>query len=160
MKKAINRLSLGLSRFSGLALVVLMVTMVADAVGRKLVGTLPGAYETAMALMVLVMFLPQGHAEMNRSHVAVDILTSRFPKKTQAVISFFSALLGIAVFGLLTYLGWGQAWRSTLEQEMWPGFIEYPFWPFRWGVPLGAGVLTLELFNTAIHEFRRAFGRE
>jgi TRAP-type C4-dicarboxylate transport system permease small subunit len=160
MKRAINKLSLGLSRFSGIALVVLMVTMVADAVGRKLVGTLPGAYETAMALMVLVMFLPQGHVEMNRSHVAVDILTTHLPKKAQAVIGFLSALLGIAVFGLLTYLGWVQAWTSTLEQEMWPGFIEYPFWPFRWGVPLGAGVLTLELLNTSVQEFRRAFGKE
>ena len=69
MKRAINKLSLGLSGLSGIALVILMLTMVADAVGRKLVGTLPGAYETAMALMVLVMFLPLGHAEMKRAHV-------------------------------------------------------------------------------------------
>jgi TRAP-type C4-dicarboxylate transport system permease small subunit len=160
MKRAINKLSLGLSGLSGIALVILMLTMVADAVGRKLVGTLPGAYETAMALMVLVMFLPQGHAEMKRAHVVVDILTTRLPKRTQAVIGFLSALLGIAVFGLLTYLGWVQAWRSTLEREVWPGFIDYPFWPFRWGVPLGAGVLTLELLNTFIRELRRALGRQ
>jgi len=136
----------------------MMILMVADAVSRKFVGSIPGGYNTTVGLLTLVLFLPQGYAQMKRQHIAVDLIFGRLSDKTQAILRAIGAIAGIAVFGVLTYAGALKAWEATLAGEEWMGATFYPAWPFRWTIPVGLGVLTLQLAVTAIEEFRTARG--
>jgi len=139
---------------------VMMIIMVADALGRKIVGSIPGAYETAIGLMVVIMFLSQGYAQMKRAHVSVEILAMRLSVKAQAVMEGTGAFLGVAVFGLITWLGFAKAWEATVNQEFWYGIVDYPMWIFRWFVPLGAGILTAQLLYTVCDAFGKAMKRQ
>lgn len=140
------------------AIAVMMLLMVADAVSRKFVGSIPGGYNTTVGLLTLVLFLPQGYAQMRRQHIVVDLVVGRFTEKTQATLRAIGAVLGIATFAVLTYAGALKAWESTLAGEEWMGATFYPAWPFRWTIPVGLGVLTLQLMVTAVEEFRTAKG--
>lgn len=156
MRVIVEKLSLWGAAIGAAATFSMMILMVADAVGRKIVGTVPGAYETSMGLLVVIIFLPQGYAQIKRAHVSVEIVTMRLSKKVQAILEGIGALLGVGVFGLITWLGFSKAWESTINQEFWYGIVDYPIWIFRWFVPLGAGILTIQLIFTAIDASRNA----
>lgn len=137
----------------------MMLLMVADAFSRKFVGSIPGGYNTTVGLLTLVLILPQGYAQMKRKHIVVDLMLDRFPPRAQALFGVIGAVLGIFVFGVLTWSGAVKAWEATLAGEEWMGATYYPAWPFRWTIPIGLGVLTLQLVVTAVEEFRNASGR-
>ena len=95
--RAIDKLSLGFAAGAAISLVLMMIVMVMDALGRKSVGTVPGAYETTVGLMALVNLLPQAYGEKHRAHVAVDIFSSRFRVRTRSIVTGIGALLGAAI---------------------------------------------------------------
>ena len=156
MKKIIDTLSLWWAAVASAATFILMITMVTDAMSRKFLGTVPGVYETGMALMVVIMFFSQGYAQKRRAHVSVEILAVRLSLRVQAILEAVGALLGVGFFGLMTVLGFVKAWETTVNQEFWYGIIDYPIWPFRWFVPLGALLLTAQLLCTVIEATGRA----
>ena len=127
-----------------------MFVMAVDAIGRKVSGPLPGGYETSMALMVLVMFLPQAFAERRKIHISVDLVARFFPRRMRGGLEVIGAMLGVAIFVLITWLGVEKAWSSTVVGETWPGIVNYPVWLFRWIVPLGSFVAALQFLLTAI----------
>lgn len=142
------------------AIFMMMLVMTGDAIARKIMGTVPGAYETAIGLLAILMFSSQGYAQMQRVHLVVDFVTSRLGKTTRTVLNLIWAVLGVGIFGLLTWLGWKAAWKYTLVREIWFGIIDYPAWPFRWFVPIGAGLATAQFLRTAIEEFGKATRKE
>lgn len=160
MRAALDKLSLWLCVIAGAAICAMMLAMTGDAIARKIVGSIPGAFHTSIALMAIVMFLPQAYAQMRRAHVAIDIVTTRLSPKTQAILGCIAAILGVFVFGVLTWAGGIKAWECTLMKESWVGITYYPSWPFRWFVPLGIGILTLQLACTAIDEFRKVIRKQ
>jgi TRAP-type mannitol/chloroaromatic compound transport system permease small subunit len=155
MNKILDKLSLWLAGVGAVAVMIAMITMVGDAIARKVIGTIPGAYETSLSLMVLINFLPQAFVQMRRAHIAVDFLSIRLSSRTQGIVAVTSALLAAAAFALLFYLSALKAWDSTVSREEWRGLIVYPVWPLRWFVLLGFGVFIMQLVSTSIQEFRK-----
>lgn len=160
LKSILDTLCRWTAAFGSAAIFAMMLVMTADAVGRKIIGTVPGAYETAIGLLAILMFSSQGYAQMRRVHLVVDFFTPRLNQKTQTVLSIIWAALGVGIFGLLTWLGFKAAWKYTLVGEIWFGIIDYPAWPFRWFVPLGAGLAAAQFLRTAIDEFGKALRKE
>lgn len=159
MRRMLEKLSLVLTAIASVAVLIMMLAMTFDALWRKAVGALPGAYEVTIACSVAVMFLPQGYAQMRRANVSVDILTSRFSPRTRAVLGVIAAFFGVVVSGVLTWAGAIKAWDSTLIGEIMSGQIYYPIWPLRWVVPFAGGVLTLEFIATLFDEFGKILRR-
>jgi TRAP-type C4-dicarboxylate transport system permease small subunit len=160
IKLILDKLCLWTAALGSAAIFTMMLVMTSDALGRKIIGTFPGAYETAIGLLAILMFSSQGYAQMRRVHLVVDFLTSRLNQKTQTVLNIIWAVLGVGIFGLLTWLGWKAAWKYTLVREIWFGIVDYPAWPFRWFVPLGAGLAAAQFLRTAIDEFGKALRKE
>ena len=131
--------------------------MFADAMGRKFIGAVPGAFETCSALLVLVMFLSLAYCERNGRHIAIDVITRFMPKKVQNILTGIGAVLGAVLFALLTWHSWFEAWHCTQVNEVWSGIIDYPVWPFRWVVPVGSAALVLQFLLTAVDKFRASF---
>jgi TRAP-type C4-dicarboxylate transport system permease small subunit len=158
MRGAIERVGDVLAVIAGIALALTMLTMAADAIGRKVSGPLPGGYETSMALMVLVMLLPQAFAERKKAHISVDLVTQLLPTKARNLLQAIGALLGLGAFVLIACLGTEKAWLSTRVGESWPGIVNYPVWPFRWMVPLGSALLALQFLLTAVDRLNTGRG--
>jgi TRAP-type C4-dicarboxylate transport system permease small subunit len=159
MNRVLDKLSLWLAGVSAVAVMIAMITMVGDAIARKVISTIPGAYETSLSLMVLINFLPQAYVQMRRAHIAVDFLTMRLSSRTQSIVEGASALLAAVAFALFFYLSAVKAWDSMLAREEWRGIIIYPVWPSRWFVLLGIGIFIIQLVNTAIQELRKLLKR-
>jgi TRAP-type mannitol/chloroaromatic compound transport system permease small subunit len=105
--------------------------------------------------MVVVTFLPQAFAQLRRTHVSVDLLSSRLSPRLSAGIQGTAAVFAVCLFGLLTYVSGYKAWHATVVGEISKGLMNYPVWPFRWFMPIGFGVLVLQFIDTAIGEFSK-----
>jgi TRAP-type mannitol/chloroaromatic compound transport system permease small subunit len=158
--RALEALAEWLALIGGFVVVILMVMESVDALGRKTFGALPGALEFSEALMVPAVFLPLMFVQMKREHVFVGVVTLGLPVRTQAFLDGVAAVVGVFVFALLTWLGIEKAIDATQVWEYRVAMISVPIWPFRWMIPLGTGLLVLQLIFTAAHEFGRAFGEE
>lgn len=154
MRKAFDKLAVGMALAGGLATAVLMVLMTADAIGRKLFGPLPGALEASEALMVAVVFLPLVYVQMKRQNIFVTIVTERLSKRHQAILDAASAFVGLMLFALITWVACEKAWEASILREYRVGLMAFPIWPFRWLVPLGTGMLALQLGLTVLDELR------
>ena len=159
IKFALDKLSYGLCAISCVAICIMMVLMVGDALSRKFVGSIPGGFNTTIALLTIVVFLPMGYVQIKRAHIVVDLVTSRLNPKTQAILSIVTTILAIIVFAVITWACGQKAFESTLAKEEWMGLIYYPAWPFRWILLIGLGIFLLQLIVTAIDEVRAILRR-
>lgn len=157
--RAVERLSLWLAGVGVVAIMAMMIAMFVDALARKVWKPIPGAFETNIGLMVVVMFLPQAFAQMRKAHVAMDLLNDRMGPRARAVIEGIAAVFAICVLAGLTYVSWGKAWHATAIGEMSGGGVAYPVWLFRWFLPLGLGVAILSFVDTAVNCFSNAIRR-
>ncbi len=159
-KNIISAISRFLSWISGAAIFFMMILMVADAIGRKIVGSVPGGYYATIAILIIVLFFSQGYAQMRKAHITIDLVTSKLSKKTQRILSIITNLMAVFFFGVVTWAGFLKAVECTRTKEEWMGAIFFPAWPWRWTIPIGLGVFTLQLVVTVIDEIRKPAGRE
>ncbi len=155
-KRVIERLATVMALAGGFVVVGLMVLITADALGRKLVKPVPGALEFSEAVMVAAVFLPLMYVQMQREHVFVSVVTQGLPVRVQALLDAVAAFMGVALFGLMTWLAFDKAWEAWTIGEYRVAVIPVPIWPFRWLIPLGTGLLCLQLVLTALQELGRA----
>lgn len=149
-----------LAILGGFIVFLLMLMVTIDAIGRKTWAALPGALEFSEAMMVPIVFLPLMFVQMKREHVMVSAVTMALPNRVQCLLDALAALIGALIFGFLTWLAVIKALDATRVWEYRVAMISVPIWPFRWFIPLGAGLMVLQLLVTVADELGRAFGKD
>ncbi|MCH8465245.1 MAG: TRAP transporter small permease [Roseinatronobacter sp.] len=94
--------------------------------------------------MVAVAFLPLGWLTLRKQMISVELLDFILPKWFQNGSDFLLALIGAAVYGLLTYATWLRALREMRSGS----FVELvrfqmPVWHSYFIVPAGFALATL-----------------
>ena len=80
-------------------LVLMALVGAADVVSFNLFGVpVPAANEIASAMLPIVVMLAMSHAQRQRAHIRVDILSSHFPPPLARAADGLAALAGLAVF--------------------------------------------------------------
>jgi TRAP-type C4-dicarboxylate transport system permease small subunit len=138
-----NRICLGVAC---LAVVVLVGIGSADVIGTQFFGrAVPSAIELQEVFEALLIFMPLAWVTEQRGHIVIDVLTARMPagmKKAAEVVALAAALL---LFGLLTANTYDLAARSLAADELSPGFVAFPLYPFKTAVFVGCLAATLEV---------------
>ncbi|MGY3488858.1 TRAP-type C4-dicarboxylate transport system permease small subunit [Bradyrhizobium sp. USDA 4011] len=111
-------------------------------------------------LMAGIFFLVLSEAYASHAHVSVDILQQKFSPAMIRVSEIVTCVVGIAVFSLITYLGFLRAVDSFRSADVMAGATPWPMWPSIGLVPLGAGLITIRLMLHLIgHLISLATGR-
>jgi len=111
LERLSQRLSKWFTWIGGIALLALTGIACANMVMRPLGTPLTGAYELVGFLGALAVALPLGYTQIARSHISVDILATRYSKRTTRFINGISSLLSMIFFILV---GWQTAKYATL----------------------------------------------
>lgn len=102
-------------------------------------------------LMVFLVFLPFAYVQRKRQHVFVSLLTDWFDQRTQYNFEVFGNVIGLIIFGFLTYASWNdfsEAYEVLAYNE---GILELPEYPSRFAVFFGILIMTLRLaFDVAV----------
>ena len=136
----------GLGMGGNLALLLIMFGVSADAIlryalNRPITGTLEGVE----LLLVFAVFLSLARTQAERGHIAVGIITERLSGRPRAALEALTALLGLLLFGAVTWATGGMALRSWQMGEYAAGLIAFPIYPSRILVALGSLLLCLQL---------------
>lgn len=128
--------------FAAQILLAAMMTLTfVSVIGRGFFNkTVPDGLLISEMLMVGMVFLPLAHVQAVGAHIEVTVLTDLFSRKVQEALVSVGLFLGIVAFGLMTWLGWTNAYESYLTGGYGFSSILYiPEWPVKMLIPLGLG---------------------
>jgi TRAP-type C4-dicarboxylate transport system permease small subunit len=143
----------GLAWLGGLALILMLIIVVGNALIRIFYRPFPGTTEIVGWLAAITTSFALGYTQMNKGNVALDMVTNKLPLRAQKIIEGIFAL-GMAVFfGMAGWkiVGYGFILKdSSYLSET----LRLAYYPFLFIISLGFLGLTL----TLLLEFVRLIG--
>ena len=144
-------------------MLAIMLVVTADVVMRYLFNSpFAWAYDLiALYLMAGVFYFVLGDAHRENAHVSIDILQTRMRPRTRHLADLVTALVSLALFSLIAYVGAERAWDNFANDEVLAGNIPWPMWLSSILVPIGSALLVLRLALQSIgHLTGLATGRQ
>jgi TRAP-type C4-dicarboxylate transport system permease small subunit len=121
---------------AGVGLVAMLVLIVADVIGIKILSRpVPGGIEYVSFAAVVAIAFAVGYTQVMRGHVAVDFIVERFPRRVRLVIDAIMVFFSLCLFALLAYYSfkYAESLRRSGEVSM---TQKIPFYPFVYGMAL------------------------
>ena len=133
----------------------MMVITVADVIVRYLTPTnVPGSYEYVSLLFVLVIYLGLAYAQRQNSHIAIDALYSRLPRRYRKLLQFLQLSAFLLFAATLAWYTAAITWDNYVLGDTILGAISVVTWPSRLTISIGFLVLALrfliQLLNLVI----------
>ena len=119
---------------------------VGDVIGTQFLGApLPGAKELTESTMVLIVFGALAYAQIQRSHIRVELLYTRMGPRTQAAMDVVADLAALLFFSLLLWQAINEVQLSIQFGEATVGLIRFPLYPARIILAAGTALLIVRL---------------
>lgn len=117
-------------------------------------------YETTQFIFITCSLLAAGHLMRSNEHISVDVLYSRFSKKTQVILDIITFPFFILFIGSMFYFGSSFAYESFRVRET-TGSVWNPYiFPIKFLIPISALLLLLQgIINLARNIERQFFDK-
>ena len=140
-----------LSWVSGAMVIAIMLILVANVVMRALfTSSVQGSVEFSEVLLAFVVFAGLAYAQQSGSHVRTELVTSRLPDRIARPARVVGLLVAAAVLAWCTVATAGRGIEAWQAGEARFGVRSVPTWPGRLAVPIGLGLLSLEVLASAL----------
>jgi TRAP-type C4-dicarboxylate transport system permease small subunit len=142
---ASNRVAAAMAYLSGLNFMIVSVYITLDVVGRKFfhissaVTDEMGGYSLVFGSTAALAF-----AMSTGSHVRIDILLPKFPRRMQAFLNYTAYFLMAFFAAMLTYYSWKLALESWQTDARAMSFLRTPLFVPQGLMTLGFAVLTVQ----------------
>jgi TRAP-type C4-dicarboxylate transport system permease small subunit len=145
-------LSTAIVPFCIIAILLILGITTAEVVWRGLVGrSVPDSISLATVMMPVTAYTAIAVAQLTRRHITVSVVTDRLPERLQSRLILLGLAVGFALCVLGTIAGANELARSFRIGEYYSGsFIMLPAWPAKLFVPVGLGVLSMQLLADMI----------
>ena len=143
--RLVTRINDWLGKWLSQLMLVIFVLLVAEVFFRYVAGA-PKVWTGELTQMLFGAYgvLSGGYLLAHRGHVNVDIVYSRFPRRTQAIVDIFTSILFFLFAGALLWFGSSLAYESISFWERSQSAWDPPIWPVKLAIPVGAAVLLLQ----------------
>ncbi len=139
-----------LSYLGAAALFAMMLLTAADVTGRYVFNKpILGAFELTEFLVLILIFSFLAPTQAHKSHVSVDLLLGRLPRKWQGAIAVFNHAVCLFLMGLFVWMSTVRAFELKEFVEASPN-LGIPKYPFAFFVVLGCAVMGLEYLRDLI----------
>lgn len=153
---AIRRVNKTLHYLAGATIIVLMLAIVANVLGRQFFRSpVRGTVELTEMAMVVMVYLGFAYAEHQGDHISVDIAYNYLPRLIQNILSVVNGLFATVVIGLV-------AWRlsdfaGVLERGGYvTQILRLPQAPVAWIGVVGAIAYILAILSNVVIAIRSA----
>ena len=133
----------------GLFLVAMVCLTCANIFFRIVWFPIRGTFEFMGYFGAIVTAFALAYTEMNRGHIAVDVMVNRFSRLTQKILHFVNSLVCFVFFAIATWYIFKKATILLRTGEV-TETLQIIYYPFTYAVALGFGVLSLVLLSNAI----------
>ena len=156
----VKSINLALHYVAGATMVLLMFLTVTDIFRRwALRSPLTGTVELTQLAVVVLVFLGLGHAEHQRDHVSVDLITARLSRKARAPLGVLAGVVNLTVLALLAWQLFEYALRLRGGRYVTPT-LGFPIYPVALVAVVGVMVFAAAVVSNLIGDARDARGRE
>lgn len=131
LEQRIPRLFNWLGTISGIALVIMMLLTVVDAIGRRLFNSpIYGSYEGVRFLLSLVFFFALCYCTAKKGHFVIDAVTMRLPQRVRYCLVTITYFISTLVSWLLAWQLVVLAMKLQATHITGTEWIFLAFWPF------------------------------
>jgi len=141
-----GRMSTWMEIGAGITLILVMLLMASDIVGRIFGYPVPGAYELASLAGGLIIGLAMPATSRAKGHVSTDLLLAKLSEKHQRVLVVLTRLVGIAVLLLAGYGMIMMGVRLKTAGEV-TAMLGLPFYYVAYAIGGAFFIQTLVLFS-------------
>ena len=141
-----------ISYVSAVSLVGIMLVTFVNVVGEKLRSLglpttgIPASTEIVSYLHVPVVFLAMSYVTLDRGHIRIDMLTSKFPKWLENACLTLGYLLGAGITSFISWRAFVQMGKFIARHKMSSVTgVGFPLWPFALITAVGFALLALSL---------------
>jgi TRAP-type mannitol/chloroaromatic compound transport system permease small subunit len=152
LSRAIDFVNEHIGRLVYWCVLIMVLVSAANATSRYALNMASNAWlELQWYLFAVVFLLCSGYTLLHNEHIRIDVVSSRFSRRTQVWIDVFGILLFLLPMSLfIMWLSWPifmNAWTSGEISGSAGGLIR---WPARLLVPLGFFLLSIQGFSELI----------
>lgn len=134
-------------------MMILMLLTVADVFLRYFFNSpITGTTEISRLLMVIIVFPALGWAAIDRAHVRVDLIVSRFAPRGQAIISSITLLFTLIVYVIITY----RCFLESAVVDRQTSLLRLSFTPFYWIMSGGLLIFCLAVAALVVEDIGKA----
>jgi TRAP-type C4-dicarboxylate transport system permease small subunit len=147
-----------INTISGILLALMMLLIVTNIIVRAVTWSIPGSVEITEFIMPFVVFLSLGYVQFKKSHIRVEIITGRLPRKARAVVDIVDLLLVGLFFAIVAWQTWGSFTSSFDYREASDGILAVPIYPGKFVVVFGSIIMVIQLvkdIGIRIKDYRR-----
>jgi tripartite ATP-independent transporter DctM subunit len=140
----------------GAALIFLISGLVVvDVIMRAFDHPIRGVTEIVEVMMITAVFFGVAHTYNEKSHIGIDLFTSRLTRKSRLVFDFATTLIGLALFAIITWRVLIQTILYAKENIM-HGYTPIPVTPFSAIIALGCTALSLLMVRDLLRTINEA----
>lgn len=143
--RLVEKLSRGLDRVAGWALVAIMLLVVGNVVMRLFGKPIQGTYEWVSFLSALAIGLALAQCAVEDGHLSVTFLVDRLPRSWKGPVLFFGSAITVV---FLAFTTWAVArYATSMVRSGEVGMSTHiPFYPFIYLIAFGFLVYCLVIF--------------
>lgn len=151
LSRILNAVTVSANTLSAIIVLFIMFLITADTISlylfSKPFGITIVIAEVALVVIVLGSFAA---AQAKGENVRLLALYSKFGPRGQLICDVIANLIGFIIFAIIMVQSWGNAVASFNLREWAPGSLQFPIYPFKFVVPVGSGLLLLQLISGLI----------
>ncbi len=160
LDNAIDRIDKGFTMVGAAAMLIMLVVTVADVIMSRIFNLpFPGATEVVTSAMPISVFAFLLAAQRRGRHISIDMVTGRLPRGAASALGLMALLIGVFLFGLLTWLNIPLAVHSIRIGEHTGGNVAVPIYPAKVMIPLATGMITVQFLLEIYRKIRTFLGR-
>ena len=156
-EKHINGLADLLAWVAGVLIIIMMVHVTADVIGKFFFNRpIDGTIELVAAYyMVAIIFLPLAFVSRGEGQISVDLFTQKLKGRKLALLEGVVGCFTLFYIALFVWRTGISAVEKTQQGEQWESAADYvDVWPSRWFLPIGTAVMALFVIHRIIKDFR------
>jgi TRAP-type C4-dicarboxylate transport system permease small subunit len=137
------------------AVLAMMMLTTLDVVLRFFKSSIPGTYEIIGLLGSLVTSFALGYTSVEKGHIAVEFLVSRFSPAAQALVAAVNAVFATVLFAFISWQSVIQG-LNIMERGEVTLTVQISIFPFVFGIAAGTALLCLVLvveFSRSVRSF-------
>lgn len=143
MKLSRDSLYLASGYAAGLCIILIMLIILAQIVGRMFGFIVPSAEDFSGYCLAGATFLGLAYTFRTGGHIRVTLLIHRLPPLLGRVVEACVLLLALGLTSFMTFYSVHLIWESYVFNDVSYGYIPIPLWIPQ--IPLGVGSLALNL---------------
>ncbi|MBW2598583.1 MAG: TRAP transporter small permease [Deltaproteobacteria bacterium] len=157
LEKQLDNLSNAFNWVAAGAILIMMALTCADVVLRLFRHPIPGTYEIVGLMGTVGVSFALAYTTAKKGHIAVEFLTSRMPKKAQAIVAAAGELFSVLLFGIIVWQSalYALDLKRTGEVSL---TIEMPVYPFVFSITIGCLLVCLILAADLYKSLKRIKG--